>query len=60
MKEGDFQEWFEGLYNDYEFQSSKGMLFTWTLRKMHKLIGEYLKAHDEDLYKDKGPQNGAD
>jgi len=58
MNETEFQERFEGLCNDYEYDESKGRLPITILRKMYKLIGRYLK--DYDMYKNKNLQNGAD
>jgi len=62
MTDADFQLRFEDYMNDYDILVSRGdsMGQIKTLRKMHKLIDERLKAHDKELYRTKNLQNGAD
>ena len=62
MTEADFRIPFEDLMNDYDILVTRGdsMGQIKTLRKMHKLIDERLKAHDKELYRTKNLQNGAD
>ena len=62
MTDADFQLRFEDHMNDYDILVSRGdsMGQIKTLRKMHKLIDERLKAHDKELYRTKNLQNGAD
>jgi len=62
MKEVAFQLQFQDLINDYDIATMRGddIAMTNILRKMHKLIGIYLAGNDNEMYRDKCPENGAD
>ena len=60
MNNADFQLRFEDYMNDYDYRISQDIPVVPTLRKMKKIIDAYLKAHDDELYRTKNLQNGAD
>ena len=60
MKEADFQEKLEALYEDFGFKAERGKSYTAIIAKIHLLTEKYLKEHERDLYRDKCPENGAD
>jgi len=59
MNDVDFHEQLDGAINDYEWLMKEHKPVTNTLQRMHILLGRYLKDREREIYRDKGPLNGA-
>ena len=60
MTDADFQLRFEDYMNDYDILVTQGLPTIKLERKMYKLLGEHIEAHEKELYRTKNLQNGAD